>query len=129
MRRGVGESLARPFSGTGVGSHSEILFPGSSEFQPVGVQLEMFGPVEAAPKNLGGRPRFDKVTEYQELVEYLLDVGAKIAEIARAVGVSGPTLRLYFSGSPAWQARRAKWRGRLPGEVNMKPGRSAPVKE
>lgn len=70
----------------------------------------MFGPVEAAPKHPGGRPKFNKVEEYQEFVDYCLGVGVDIAEIAKAVGVSQPTLRHYFSGSPAWQSRRATWR-------------------
>jgi hypothetical protein len=112
-----------------VGSHSEILFSGSDGFSLMGKQLEMFGPVEVAPRNLGGRPRFNKVKEYQSLVDRQLMAGSTLGEIAAAVGVSVPTLRLYFSGRPSWQAMRARWRGRLPGGVQMKPGRSAPKKE
>lgn len=105
-RGGVGKSLQRPSSGTSGGSHSEIFFRVSDEFQRDDRQLSMFGPVCRRPKDLGGRPRWNKVEYYQELVEFMLEIGEDIATIAKAVGVSTPTLRHYFSGLPAWQARR-----------------------
>lgn len=58
-----------------------------------------------APIDRGGRPRWNKVHEYQELVEALIEFGALQPAIAKAVGVSVPTLAHYFSGTPAWQAR------------------------
>jgi hypothetical protein len=107
MREGGGvvKSLEAPSTGTGVGSHSEILFPVDGEFLGVEMQLTLFGPMDVPPKNLGGRPRWNKVEQYQEFVEYLVELGAPQSDIARAVGVSIPTLALYFSGGSAWQAR------------------------
>jgi hypothetical protein len=59
----------------------------------------------AAPKNLGGRPRWSKVKEYQKLVEVRIGQGKAPGEIAAEIGISVPTLSYSFWRLPAWQAR------------------------
>lgn len=113
MRRGVVESLEGPSLGTGTPRHSEIFLPSGQKFSGIEAQLVLFEVPPPAPIDKGGRPKWEKAIEYQELVEAMCDFGASLAQIEAAVGVSGPTLRLNFSGTPAWQEwtrRRRAWR-------------------
>lgn len=70
--------------------------------------MTLFDLAPLPPKDLGGRPKFQKTKQNQRLVARLVRQGCSQPEIAKAVGCSVPTLCLYFSGGVAWRRRWPK---------------------
>ncbi len=70
--------------------------------------VDLFGHPVDAQRRLPGRPRHVPTPELRSEVQRLHDLGQSQSEIAAAVGVTEPTLRLHYhtelrSRSRAWR--------------------------
>jgi hypothetical protein len=86
-----------------------------NKFQPVevGLPLDLFGQPVEPRSSRGGRPRHLPTPASRALVAELHAGGATQAEIADAIGITPPTLRLNYpeelgSTSTTWRRRAAQ---------------------